>query len=199
MNCGVSRKDLVMYWDENLQDRFPTEGSLRQLGIEDKSSIYLAMPPNFDINNIEFPVLDGEGKKAAEGAGAEGGGATALIEESAPASVDEGSALKKEFEKRAKKGMMPRNDVGNYARSLGYAPSMKEIASLPDKGVDFKSFQEFLAVAMHPDDTQESFKSFFSAFDTQATGDLSYDQVTNILQLWGDEPLTSSEAKAFCE
>lgn len=75
--------------------------------MEDKASVYFAMPANFDINNIQYPVLDGTGgeKKVGEGeapgGAAAGGPAEPLIEEET-AAVDESSALKKDFEKRAK-------------------------------------------------------------------------------------------------
>ncbi|EPT32167.1 myosin light chain 2, putative [Toxoplasma gondii ME49] len=194
MNCDVQKKDFKLFYDEAMQDAFPEEGTMRSLGLADKTRLHALMPPGFDISKIQYPVLD------AKKAGAAPTTEPETLTEAAPAAVagSEKTQQEKDFDARAKGGSMPQQDAGDYARSLGFAPSNKEIASLPEK-VDYKTFQDFLGVAMHPDDTQESFRSFFSSFDTQATGDLSKKQVCNILQMWGEEPLSPAEAAAFCE
>ncbi|PFH35440.1 putative myosin light chain 2 [Besnoitia besnoiti] len=192
MNCGVTRTDVKLYQDEAMQDKFPEEGTLRSLNIADKTRLYAVMPPGFDINNIKYPTIEAEAKKVVVQE------PETLTEEAPAQSVGEKSKQEKDFEARAKGGSMSQADAGAYARLLGFSPSLKEVAALPAK-VGYKAFQEFLNVAMHPDDNQESFREFFNSFDTRASGDLTRKQVTNILQMWGDEPLNKAEAAAFCE
>nr|CEL64773.1 TPA: myosin light chain 2, putative [Neospora caninum Liverpool] len=194
MNCNTPKKDFKLYYDEAMQDAFPEEGVVGSLGIAEKTRLYALMPPGFDITKIEYPVIEGKKQDAVATAEPE------TLTEAAPTAPagSEKSQQEKEFEARAMGGLMPQQDAGDYARSLGFSPSKKEVASLPEK-VDYKAFQDFLGVAMHPDDTQESFRIFFSSFDNQGTGDLSKKQVCNILQMWGDEPLSPAEAAAFCE
>ncbi|KAL8438417.1 hypothetical protein ACSSS7_000160 [Eimeria intestinalis] len=107
---------------------------------------------------------------------------------------------------------MTSDQAADFARKLGYSPSAKDVAALPEV-VDYKSFQSFLTNALHAEDLAESFQEFFALFDTQdlgglgsgglglsrATGDLSAKQLCNILQMYGDEPLTKEEAEKFTQ
>ncbi|CDJ50393.1 myosin light chain 2, putative [Eimeria brunetti] len=90
--------------------------------------------------------------------------------------------------------------AATFARKLGYSPSEGDCLSLPGS-VDYKAFQAFLTKALHAEDLAEAFQHFFALFDTQAraSGDLSAKQLCNIMQMYGDEPLSKDEANKFTE
>ncbi|KAL8443348.1 hypothetical protein Emed_006872 [Eimeria media] len=207
MNCNVDRHDLELFADAQLQEQIIIEGTCRARGISHESTVYTKFPPNFDLNNLaplEIPrqPVDADGKKTEGETSADQKPAEDILAASTDAEeekVETKTALQLDFEKRAGKSQaMSSAEAADFARKLGYSPSAKDVAALPAT-VDYKSFQSFLTGALHAEDLAESFQEFFALFDTQATGDISAKQLCNILQMYGDEPLTKEEADRFTQ
>ncbi|CDJ42774.1 myosin light chain 2, putative [Eimeria tenella] len=210
MNCNVDRHELELFFDPELQEHIVIEGTCRARGINHLGTVYTKFPPNFDIDHLaplEVPretVADEAAKKEeqATSAAVEQKPAEDILTDTTEAEEDKGapkSAIQLDFEKAAGKNLtMSSAQAADFARKLGYSPSSKDAASLPTQ-VDYKAFQTFLTGALHAEDLAEAFQQFFALFDTQGSGDLSAKQLCNIVQMYGNEPLSKDEAKKFTE
>ncbi|XP_026190726.1 uncharacterized protein LOC34618095 [Cyclospora cayetanensis] len=207
MNCNIDRHSLELFYDPNLQMHVIVEGTCRASGIVHGCTVYMKLYPNFDVNNLaplEAPRTpaagSGDKKQGDEAAEGEQKGEEGLLTESTEAEeVKEApkSALQLDFEKKAGKSLaMPVTQAAEFARKLGYSPAQSDLVGLPGQ-VDYKGFQTFLTCSLHAEDLAESFQEFFSTFDIQATGDLTAKQLCNIVQMYGDEPLSKAEAEKF--
>ncbi|KAL8425261.1 hypothetical protein Efla_002327 [Eimeria flavescens] len=212
MNCNVDRHDLELFADAELQELIVVEGTCRARGIVNESTVYIKYYPNFDLNNlapleIPRPPVEAEAKKTGAEPAAEQKQTEDILTATTDADEDKTepkTALQLEFEKRAGVGFyydcfihcLPSSKAPFEHQQPGYSPSAMDVAGLPAE-VNYKSFQTFLTGALHAEDLAESFQEFFSLFDTQASGDLTAKQLCNILQMYGNEPLSRAEAEKF--